>query len=120
LVSPLVIPRWICCLFAAPAEFVRLQKNPPDHIEATPLDSDILTWHYVITGPADSPYAGGVYHGKLLFPPQYPFKPPGIQMCTPSGRFKVDTRLCLSMSDFHPETVSHDTACADRPSAIGG
>ena len=25
-------------------------------------------------------------------------------MCTPSGRFKTDTRLCLSMSDFHPET----------------
>lgn len=98
--------RWSSCLFAGRAEFVRLQKNPPDHIEATPLDSDILTWHYVIRGPDDSPYAGGVYHGKLLFPAQYPFKPPGIQMCTPSGRFKVDTRLCLSMSDFHPETVS--------------
>ena len=25
-------------------------------------------------------------------------------MLTPNGRFKVATRLCLSMSDFHPET----------------
>lgn len=25
-------------------------------------------------------------------------------MRTPNGRFAVDTRLCLSMSDFHPET----------------
>jgi len=24
-------------------------------------------------------------------------------MCTPSGRFATGTRLCLSMSDFHPE-----------------
>ncbi len=25
-------------------------------------------------------------------------------MITPNGRFKTNTRLCLSMSDFHPET----------------
>lgn len=25
-------------------------------------------------------------------------------MLTPSGRFQTDTRLCLSMSDFHPES----------------
>ena len=42
--------------------------------------------------------------GKLLFPPEYPYKPPGVIMLTPSGRFKCNTRLCLSMSDFHPET----------------
>ena len=71
---------------------------------------------------------GGVYHGKLIFPASYPFKPPSILMLTPSGRFAVNTRLCvglvlhshsptlaltpnpastrscLSMSDYHPET----------------
>jgi len=25
-------------------------------------------------------------------------------MCTPNGRFRTNVRLCLSMSDFHPET----------------
>lgn len=25
-------------------------------------------------------------------------------MCTPQGRFKCNQKLCLSMSDFHPET----------------
>lgn len=25
-------------------------------------------------------------------------------MITPSGRFKTNTRLCLSFSDFHPDT----------------
>ena len=25
-------------------------------------------------------------------------------MITPSGRFQTDTRLCLSISDFHPDT----------------
>ncbi|KAG5462718.1 MAG: hypothetical protein BJ554DRAFT_3884, partial [Olpidium bornovanus] len=30
-----------------------------------------------------------------------PFKPPSIRMTTPSGRFQTDTKICLSMSDFH-------------------
>ena len=33
-----------------------------------------------------------------------PYKPPSIMMLTPSGRFKPATRICLSMSDFHPES----------------
>ena len=47
---------------------------------------------------------GGSYHGKLIFPSEYPYKPPAIMMLTPNGRFNTNTRLCLSMSDFHPET----------------
>lgn len=37
-----------------------------------------------------------------MLQPEYPFKPPAIMMLTPSGRFATGTRLCLSMSDFHP------------------
>merc|ERR1719510_1019905 len=57
-------------------------------------------------GPKDSPYEGGFYHGVLMFPDDYPYKPPGIMMYTPSGRFKVKKKLCLSNSDFHPESWS--------------
>ena len=49
-------------------------------------------------------YLGGTYHGKLIFPSNYPFSPPSILMLTPNGRFSTNTRLCLSMSDYHPET----------------
>ena len=65
---------------------------------------NILVWHYVLEGDAASEYAGGVYHGKITFPSQYPFRPPAIVMVTPSGRFQSNTRLCLSMSDYHPES----------------
>jgi ubiquitin-conjugating enzyme E2 J2 len=85
-------------------ELKRIQTAPVEHISAVPDESNILEWHYVVTGPQDSPYAGGQYHGKLVFPKQYPYRPPSILMLTPSGRFKPNTRLCLSMSDFHPET----------------
>ena len=65
----------------------------------------MLTWHFALFDfPQGCPYYGGVYHGKLIFPREYPLKPPSIMMLTPSGRFQTESRLCLSMSDFHPET----------------
>ncbi|KAF0715820.1 Aste57867_3189 [Aphanomyces stellatus] len=83
-------------------EYVELRNNPIEHIEAVPLESNILEWHYVIRGVGI--YDGGYYHGKLKFSPDYPWKPPSIYMLTPSGRFETNKRLCLSMSDYHPET----------------
>jgi ubiquitin-conjugating enzyme E2 J2 len=85
-------------------EYRDLQRNPVPNIRACPLENNILEWHYVIEGAKGSPYQNGWYHGKVIFPSNYPYKPPAIQMITPSGRFKPNTRLCLSMSDFHPET----------------
>ncbi|KAI7898953.1 ubiquitin-conjugating enzyme/RWD-like protein [Cokeromyces recurvatus] len=85
-------------------EYLAIQKNPPPFITAKPLESNILDWYYVIQGPPDTPYEGGEYYGRITFPAEYPFKPPSIRMTTPSGRFQPDTRLCLSMSDFHPST----------------
>jgi len=85
-------------------EYLAIQKNPPPYVLAKPLESNILEWHYVIRGPPDTPYYNGEYHGVLLFPQEYPFKPPSIRMTTPSGRFQPDARLCLSMSDFHPSS----------------
>ncbi|EEB19486.1 ubiquitin-conjugating enzyme E2, putative [Pediculus humanus corporis] len=60
--------------------------------------------HYVIAGPEETPYEGGFYHGKLIFPKEFPFKPPSIYMITPNGRFMTNTKLCLSISDYHPDT----------------
>jgi ubiquitin-conjugating enzyme E2 J2 len=90
-------------------ELKALHKSPLENpkIVAMPNETNILEWHYVLEGPTDdpnSPYKGGIYHGKLIFPKEYPYKPPGVIMLTPNGRFKPNRRLCLSMSDFHPET----------------
>ncbi|KAK7579924.1 hypothetical protein V9T40_000553 [Parthenolecanium corni] len=85
-------------------DYVRLKKDPIPYIEAEPLPSNILEWYYVVQGPENSPYQGGYYLGKLVFPREFPFKPPSIYMLTPNGRFKTHMRLCLSISDFHPDT----------------
>lgn len=87
-------------------ELKAIQKNPLTNprVYTTPLERNILEWHYVIEGSKDTPYEGGFYWGKLVFPKEYPLKPPSVIMLTPNGRFRIGKRLCLSMSDFHPES----------------
>jgi ubiquitin-conjugating enzyme E2 J2 len=92
------------CVTRLRKELRELQKNPVQNIRALPKETNILEWHYVIEGTKGSPYEGGWYHGVVTFPKEYPYKPPSIQMITPNGRFKTSTPLCLSMSDFHPES----------------
>ncbi|CAN0394504.1 unnamed protein product, partial [Phaeothamnion confervicola] len=60
-------------------------------------------WHFTLRGPPATPFAGGVYHGRILLPSDYPFKPPNIVFLTPNGRFEVGAKICLSISAHHPE-----------------
>mmetsp|Transcript_66136 Transcript_66136/g.158204 ORF Transcript_66136/g.158204 Transcript_66136/m.158204 type:complete len:633 (+) Transcript_66136:140-2038(+) len=81
-----------------------LQKSQNPQIAVRPSDC-MLIWHFVLHSlPSDTPYAGGCYHGKIIFPEEYPHKPPAITMVTPSGRLEVGMKLCLSMTDYHPES----------------
>jgi ubiquitin-conjugating enzyme E2 J2 len=89
-------------------EAQKIKADPPPFIVARPQGDNLFEWLFVLTLPADheSDYRGGQYVGKLMFPSNYPTKPPGIKMLTPSGRFETDVRICLSVSDFHPESWS--------------
>uniref|UniRef100_A0A0G4HW07 UBC core domain-containing protein n=1 Tax=Chromera velia CCMP2878 TaxID=1169474 RepID=A0A0G4HW07_9ALVE len=86
-------------------EYHAIQKTPNPQVKVRPDPKSVFSWHYVLHDlPEDTPFSGGVYHGKLVFPENYPFAPPSIMMITPNGRFDINKRLCLSMSDFHPES----------------
>ena len=71
------------------------------HAEA--VESDIFEWHFAILGAEDSEFESGIYHGRVLLPPEYPFKPPSFVLLTPSGRFQVNEKICLSITQHHPE-----------------
>lgn len=85
------------------ADIRELSIDPSDQYYAAPLENDMFEWHFTIRGPTDSEFAGGVYHGRILLPPEYPFKPPNIVFVTPSGRFETNVKVCLSFSAHHPE-----------------
>ncbi|RMZ89453.1 hypothetical protein DV736_g3319, partial [Chaetothyriales sp. CBS 134916] len=88
------------------AELSTSAANPAPAFYAQPVsDADLHEWHFTLLGPpSPSPYAGGLYHGRITLPPQYPLKPPNFRFLTPSGRFEVNREICLSISGFHEET----------------
>jgi ubiquitin-conjugating enzyme E2 J1 len=81
-------------------------SNPNPSFHARPVsDEDLLEWHFTLLGPpSPSPYAGGLYHGRISLPLTYPLKPPNFRFLTPSGRFEVNREICLSISGFHEES----------------
>jgi ubiquitin-conjugating enzyme E2 J1 len=57
-----------------------------------------------LRGPPETPYANGIYHGRITLPPTYPMRPPSFRFLSPSGRFEVNREICLSISDHHEDT----------------
>lgn len=85
-------------------ELSRLNAQPLRLFHASPLETDLFEWHFSVRGPPDTAFEGGIYHGRILLPPDYPLKPPEIIMLTPNGRFEVGKRICLSVTAHHQET----------------
>ncbi|KAL6485712.1 hypothetical protein MHYP_G00051040 [Metynnis hypsauchen] len=79
-------------------------RDPTEHYHAQPLEDNLFEWHFSVRGPPDSDFDGGIYHGRIILPPEYPMKPPSIILLTPNGRFEVGKKICLSISGHHPET----------------
>lgn len=88
------------------AELSESSRSPSPHFCAHPVsDENLFDWHFTMAGPpAPSPYANGIYHGRIVLPPQYPLRPPSFRFLTPSGRFEVNREICLSISGHHEET----------------
>ena len=78
-------------------------SEPSPFFYAEPLESEPFEWHFTIRGPPQTPFDGGFYHGVITLPSSYPFKPPYIVFLTPSGRFQVKEKICLTFTNYHPE-----------------
>jgi ubiquitin-conjugating enzyme E2 J1 len=111
------------------ADIRELQTDPSDMYYALPLEvllakhpvlcllfeltlhlsqDNMFDWHFVIRGPADTDFAGGLYHGRITLPSDYPFKAPNIMLLTVRGGAAMDSpgrlltaRACVSrMADL--------------------
>lgn len=47
------------CLTRLRRELQAIIMDPPQHIQVSVNESDMLEWHYLIEGPKDTPYFGG-------------------------------------------------------------
>jgi len=82
-----------------------IQKNKSEFYEACPSEENINVWYVKIKNLAEE-YEGGVYYMKIHFTEKYPFEPPDYFMLTPSGRFQINSKICLSNSGYHSESWS--------------
>jgi ubiquitin-conjugating enzyme E2 J1 len=85
-------------------ELRKFETDPDPNLTAAPIGDDLLLWHFTIRGPPGTAFEGGIYHGRIVFPQQYPMKPPDIYFMTPNGRFEVRKKLCLTITSYHPDS----------------
>ena len=79
-----------------------LAKNKMDTAQAVLDDNNNKLFYFVIR-PQHPPYKGGMYMGKIVLPDDYPDNPVSFYMLTPSGRFFINQKICLTNSDYHKE-----------------
>lgn len=74
-------------------------KNPPGNCNAYPNKENIYSWTAQIYGPGDTPYEGGVFKLNIVYPKDYPFKPPKINFITKVYHPNIDTsgNICLDI-----------------------
>jgi len=76
-----------------------MMNEPPANISAAPInDNDLYKWQAIIFGPANSIYAGGVFKLLIIFPPDYPFRPPKIEFLTKIYHCNIVNKfICLDI-----------------------
>ncbi|KAH8652688.1 ubiquitin conjugating enzyme [Tricladium varicosporioides] len=83
-------------------ELAEVTQNPPSGIKVNLVDeSNVHNWNITMSGPSDSPYAGGKFTLLLVLPTDYPFKPPKISFKTriwhPNVTFDEHGSMCIGI-----------------------
>ena len=76
-----------------------------------PEEKDYYRVHYILPGPDETPFEGGIYHGMIRLNPNHPHSPPNIHIITPNGRYEYEDYpisntsrgICTTDTAFHPE-----------------
>ncbi len=86
-------------------ELKALQHEPPEGINAKPIDDSCFFWQASITGPQGSAYEGGIFYLFLQIPQSYPLKPP-VSLFSSNSKFFI--YLLILACSFHHKNISSE------------
>lgn len=81
-------------------QLVDLQKKPLEGFSAGLVDDDdFYQWEVLIMGPPDTFYEGGYFKAHLMFPKEYPQRPPKMKFITEIWHPNVEPNgdVCISI-----------------------
>ena len=78
------------------SELKQLNKDPNYFYSVTPDDNNFLLWNFVMIGPPETYYEGGIFNGTIEFPKEYPNKAP---------------RLLFDSTMYHPNVYKDGLVC---------
>ncbi len=61
------------------AELKQLNKEPNYFYSIKPQENNFLNWDFILIGPQDTYYEGGIFDGQITFPQNYPIEPPKVK-----------------------------------------
>jgi len=101
-------------------EFKELNKNLYSEFSIFPTDN-FLVWNGVIFGPENTPYQGGIFKFELIFPKQYPNKPPALKFLSQLFHPNIypDGKVCISILHEGEDEFNYESI-ADRWKPIHG
>lgn len=85
-------------------EFELLQNDPPHGVGAWPSGDSMTQLESSMTGPEDSPFAGGTFRLSVEVTQRYPFEAPKIRFLTKIYHPNIDSggRICLDTLKMPP------------------
>ena len=93
-------------------EAIELKDATSDYF-AQPLSDNLFEWHFTVRGPSDTEFEGGIYHGRIILPTDYPMKPPHIIVLTVRVMIRV---FCVFIGDQKQVDLGNGLSDTKMPS----
>ena len=60
------------------SELKQITKEPNYFYSIKPKENNFFIWGFILIGPPDTFYEGGMFDGIIIFPQNYPIEPPKV------------------------------------------
>ena len=93
-------------------EYKSISKDVNTFYSIIPSENDFLKWEFIVIGPPDTIYEGGMFSGFIIFPSNYPISPPNVyfnNIIHPN--VYDDGKVCISILHEGVDSWGYEKSC---------